>query len=214
MEEKKEKVNTSNFSFLPAYVRLSKEISELDKIIFAEIGALTYLEGYCYASNDYIAQLHGKTERTISACISRLAQRGFVSIVYVNNRRRIYIDPAKDDKQLKIPSYIEVLKEQGVTDEDYINAIFDFLKHCQINGRKVINKKLVDIVHELDRRHSGNVAAKIADINNAIKRGWFGIFEVKEAEKTRKNELLNYPQREYTEDYLRSIHGPIDGQTV
>ena len=76
------------YSILTADVRYSKELSDFEKLLFSEISALTQKDGYCTASNAWLASLYGKTKETISRCISKLKKLGFIEVVEVWNDKK------------------------------------------------------------------------------------------------------------------------------
>lgn len=80
--------NPAYYSILTADVRYSKELSDFEKLLFSEISALTQKDGYCTASNAWLASLYGKTKETISRCISKLKKLGFVEVVEVRNDKK------------------------------------------------------------------------------------------------------------------------------
>ncbi|TAL22513.1 MAG: helix-turn-helix domain-containing protein [Nitrospirae bacterium] len=72
--------NPSYFAILPADVRYDAELTPLEKILYAEISALTNERGYCWAGNQYFARLYGKNENYISSVINRLGKKGYINI--------------------------------------------------------------------------------------------------------------------------------------
>ena len=80
--------NPAYYSILTADVRYSKELSDFEKLLFSEISALTQKDGYCTASNAWLASLYGKTKETISRCISKLKKLGFIEVVEVRNDKK------------------------------------------------------------------------------------------------------------------------------
>ena len=78
----------SYFSILTASVRYSKDLTDFEKILFSEITALTHKNGYCTASNAWIAELYGKHPDTISKAISKLVKSGFLSLEIVRNEKK------------------------------------------------------------------------------------------------------------------------------
>ena len=80
--------NPAYYSILTADVRYSKELSDFEKLLFSEISALTQKDGYCTASNAWLASLYGKTKETISRCISKLKKLGFIEVVEVWNDKK------------------------------------------------------------------------------------------------------------------------------
>lgn len=68
------------------------------KLLYASITTLTFGKGYCWASNQYLAQRFQWSERTVSRLIAQLQEAGFLKIVMVKDQetgqteRRIYTD--------------------------------------------------------------------------------------------------------------------------
>jgi hypothetical protein len=83
----KEKPNY--YAIIPADVRYSDKITSLQKLLFGEITSLSNEKGYCWATNNYFANLYGKHVSTISKSIASLSEAGFVRVKVVrdeNNR--------------------------------------------------------------------------------------------------------------------------------
>lgn len=96
----------SYWAVLPATVRYDEEIPASAKLIYAEISALTEKRGFCYASNDYLMQLFGVSERTLQRHLKALEGRGYIQILDGDGgagRRKIFaginplINPVKND---------------------------------------------------------------------------------------------------------------------
>ena len=69
------------YAILTADVRYSKELNFFEKVLYADITALTNKYGYCSATNGYFSQLFGKTKGTISKAISKFEKLGFLQVV-------------------------------------------------------------------------------------------------------------------------------------
>lgn len=68
------------FAVLPAEIRYDKNLSPLEKLLFAEVTALSNKEGYCWASNAYFAELYDRTPKYISDVLNKLAKAGYLEI--------------------------------------------------------------------------------------------------------------------------------------
>ena len=68
------------WAVLPAEIRYDPELPDKAKLLYAEISSLTSETGFCWATNEYFAQLYGITDRTVRRLISSLAARGYVRI--------------------------------------------------------------------------------------------------------------------------------------
>ena len=93
MEETKPKY----YAIIPAYVRYDNELNADEKIIYAEITALSILRGYCFATNKYFSSLYNCHINTISRRIKALEKHGYIKVVLGRDEktkkytRRIYL---------------------------------------------------------------------------------------------------------------------------
>lgn len=69
------------YAIITAEVRYDKELPANAKLLFAEITALTDMNGFCKATNEHFAQLFGLSKRAISGLISRLVEKGYIQNV-------------------------------------------------------------------------------------------------------------------------------------
>jgi DNA-binding transcriptional regulator YhcF (GntR family) len=73
----KEKPNY--YAIIPAEVRYSN-LKPNAKLLYGEITALSNKTGYCFASNNYFAELYGVSKNTVSRWIADLKRLGFITI--------------------------------------------------------------------------------------------------------------------------------------
>lgn len=86
----------SYYAVIPAPVRYSN-VSANAKLLYGEITCLCESEGFCWASNGYLAKLYDAGERTVSRWLFELEKAGFIRIepaVNQHGQRRIFIEPA------------------------------------------------------------------------------------------------------------------------
>lgn len=88
----------SYYAIVPANVRYDKGLPPNAKLLYAEITALSNEKGYCWASNEYFAKLYEVTNRTVTAWITILEEKGYVKreVIYEKDtakvlERRIYM---------------------------------------------------------------------------------------------------------------------------
>lgn len=87
------------FAILPANVRYDNRLKAQEKILYAEITALSNINKYCHAGNPYFAELYGVDERTIRRWLNNLEKQGYVAIEFekqgdTQQRRIIPLDGA------------------------------------------------------------------------------------------------------------------------
>ena len=75
--------------WIPSEIWLDKELSALDKVIFAEIDSLDTEESHCFASNEYLAEFCNCSVRSASASIQLLIAKGYIGMVSFDGRRRV-----------------------------------------------------------------------------------------------------------------------------
>ena len=77
---------------LPPHVRFDEELSANAKLLYAEVKALCDQQGYCWASNHYLATLYGVQAKVVSRWIHQLRQREYIRIeVTQGNQRKIFV---------------------------------------------------------------------------------------------------------------------------
>lgn len=74
-EEKK-----SYYAIIPANVRYDISLKPNAKLLYGEITALCNERGFCWASNDYFANLYGVKKETISRWISQLNDKKYINV--------------------------------------------------------------------------------------------------------------------------------------
>lgn len=79
------------YAIIPANVRYDKDLVPNAKLLYGEITALCNEKGYCWASNQYFAELYNVSDRTIKNWISQLADKGYIqrSVKYREGTREI-----------------------------------------------------------------------------------------------------------------------------
>lgn len=71
------------YTMLPAAVRYDKNLKPAEKLLFAEISALTNVTGYCYARNAYFQELFNASTRTVQGWLKHLQDCGYIAIIQV-----------------------------------------------------------------------------------------------------------------------------------
>jgi hypothetical protein len=83
------------FVVIPARILQDQRLTGSEKILLAMISSLAESGGFCFASNEYLAEHSGSSERTIQRQIRNLEKNGYVERVRdddLKTGRRIYIN--------------------------------------------------------------------------------------------------------------------------
>lgn len=75
--------NPGYYAIIPAAVRYDKRVPPAARLLYGELTALSNKEGYCWASNNYFAELYDCTPQAISRWIKALAEAGHIVVEYV-----------------------------------------------------------------------------------------------------------------------------------
>ena len=75
------------YAIIPANVRYSS-LKPNAKLLYGEITALSNKLGYCFASNNYFAELYGVSKNTVSRWVSDLKKLGFITIQIERNSNK------------------------------------------------------------------------------------------------------------------------------
>ena len=88
------------YAIIPASVRYDEKIRANAKLLYGELTALSNEKGYCWASNQYFAELYGVSKKSVSNWISELRDGGYIHVemTYKDGSkeidvRKIYIAP-------------------------------------------------------------------------------------------------------------------------
>ena len=72
------KENPNYYAIIPAEVRYDDNLRDKSKLLYGEISSLCNKYGYCYASNQYFAELYKVSKTTISTLIKELVDNGYI----------------------------------------------------------------------------------------------------------------------------------------
>ena len=73
------------YAIIPADVRYDDRIPANAKLLYGEISALIGADGYCFASNQYFANLYGMTVETVARLLTKLEAAGHICRVIVRD---------------------------------------------------------------------------------------------------------------------------------
>ena len=86
-----DEIYKSYYAVIPANVRYDEELTPNAKLLYGEITALCNEKGYCWASNDYFAQLYKVSKKSVSTWINQLKDKKYITseIIYRDGTKEI-----------------------------------------------------------------------------------------------------------------------------
>ena len=134
MKENKETIGY--YSVIPATVLYNKELKANEKLLYAIITSLACKEGYCFASNKYLAEKLNVNPKTVSSWISDIRDKDFIIVELIRNgnnqiiQRKIYIN----DSPYPLNNGYQYQSKNG-------QAIHQKVEHNNIRNNNKINNK-------------------------------------------------------------------------
>lgn len=169
-KEEQKIINRGYYAIIPSNVRYDKSLPANAKLLYGEITALCNEKGYCWATNNYFAELYGVSKETISRWISKLIEHNYIfsEIKYKDDTKEIesrYLKLANTpidekintpvDKKINTP-VDEKIKENN-TD---INNTFINKKEKYKKEKKFFKKPTVEEVQEYCLEANINIDAE------------------------------------------------------
>ena len=112
---------------IPIIIYSDVNLSSTEKLLMSQLISLTFKNGYCFASNEYLANSMNVTKRTISKSLSNLKTQNYIIISYENQARKIYLNKEK------------VMTKTSISMEEKFQSNIE--KKFYHNKKELINKK-------------------------------------------------------------------------
>jgi len=90
----------SYYAVIPAKILLDMDLSSQAKLHYGVISALCGKLGYCWATNKYLGDIFGQSERSVQRYLSELKDRKHITIeidMMAGSERKIYLAVAKKE---------------------------------------------------------------------------------------------------------------------
>lgn len=162
-----------------------KFLTLAEKFVLDQIASLSFKQGFCNASNEWMAENWGCTEKNIERHIRELYRMGFIKKEEpVFRQRRITIDWGmvdlrKSEKRKGSPftpatikHFERVLGEEGVpkwrADRKLYRALESYIDACKENELQLQVSSVTEQVQFLIRESGGDVRKAVELIDNAI----------------------------------------------
>lgn len=171
-------IQPNYYAIIPSEVRYDSRLKANEKLLFAEITSLTNKKGYCYANNEYFAELYNAKKDTISRWISGLEKLGYLK------RELIRDDDGQIlERRLYINSYINLggigqISNRGIgqkvkDNNKYINNIYSLFEKWNSKEKVIKHKKLTKdmeryCLNALELYDYDEISIAIDRLNNAV----------------------------------------------
>ena len=177
------------YAILTANVRYSKLINANEKLLFAEITALSNSTGICWASNNYFANLFDMTPQAISKWIKNLEKNNFIKCNYV------YRKGSKEIEKREIVCINHSL--DGInTGFKGINHSLEGYQHTIKDNNTSINNKSNSRVNKFTNPSLEEIESYVIEKNiNVDAKQFFNYFDVANWIDSKGNKVKNWKQK-------------------
>ncbi|MDD2840738.1 MAG: helix-turn-helix domain-containing protein, partial [Rickettsiales bacterium] len=125
--EQENKLQPNYYAIIPANIRYDKNLNSTEKLLYAEITALCDKEGYCWASNNYFAEILNKLPAYVSQVLTKLSKKEYITVeIEKNNKgtfRKIYI--GKIIGKIYTEKESKIIKKENKTTENSIEGYIE-----------------------------------------------------------------------------------------
>lgn len=148
------------YAIITADVRYDNRLTDSEKLLYAEITALSNKYGYCIASNGYFAKLYNVTKVTISRRISKLTKNNYLHIETVKKGEQII--------QRKLYPLTQNIRGINNTDNTPINNFDNTPINTNVKDNNTsINNTSINTINNNSSSYTNNISnTNIASINN------------------------------------------------
>lgn len=177
------------YAILTANVRYSKLINANEKLLFAEITALSNSTGICWASNNYFANLFDMTPQAISKWIRNLEKNHFIKCNYV------YKKGSKEIEKREIVCINHSL--EGINNSfKGINHSLEGYQHTIKDNNTSINNKSNNRVNKFTNPSLEEIESYVIEKNiNIDAKQFFNYFDVANWIDSKGNKVKNWKQK-------------------
>lgn len=171
------------YGIIPAPVRYDKRVTPNAKILYSEITALCNEKGFCWASNNYFADLYEVTPQAISKWINILSYCGYLRLEYDYNgkevkQRRMYVTEVStrrlgvstnDEKGInkRLKGYQQKIKENTTSVNNKSNN----------KESKIFDNEAYTLASLLSELHIQNIDTGCKKLSDKQKNTWAGDIE-------------------------------------
>lgn len=157
-----EEQQRSYYAIIPANVRYDKDLAPSAKLLYGEITALCNEKGYCWASNQYFAELYEVSILSIKRWVNSLVNKGYVyrTLTYKPNSKEV------DKRILSIDGGIKIdtTSVQKCYDPSIKNDTSSSIKNDTDNNTSINNTfNNTNIYKEKKKQKSETVNSVIAE---------------------------------------------------
>ena len=195
MEDEKRKIGGPGWALIPPAIMKTTELTPREKLIWGRINGLINVRGYCWATNEMLAEQIQVKANTMSDIISDMVRSGYMKrkLVYRKGKEEFIYNEKPSGEELKGKKYIERRLCPAIPETVAVEEKTDGVAHPTEKGYPSGEKR----VKELDSRIRKERKEEIYKEEKKEKRGIAAVPPLKTkdsiTETTQRPHLPNGP---------------------
>ena len=193
--------NPNFYAIIPANVRYDNELTANAKLLYGEITALCNSKGFCWATNEYFADLYGVSRTSISNWINALIKKGYIT------RELIYKEGGKEVLNRYLRIFEGVPKEIGIPPQKILDTPpqknFKDNNTYINNTNNNTNKDIVEILDYLNSKCGSKYKTTTPKTQTLIKARLKEKFTIADFKKVIDTKVQEWGNDEKMKKYLR-----------
>lgn len=137
------------FALIPNRIISDNNITDIDKLVFGVVYGLCSVQGYAWASNKYISELLGKSERTITRSLSNLEKNGYINIKLLKR---------KDFENVK-----NMQRKIFLTGKGVLNSVSESVLKSVIDRQKCLSEIDKNVQYNINNNINNNSDTALSD---------------------------------------------------
>ena len=176
------------YAIVPANVRYDNNLCANAKLLYGEITALCNERGYCWASNQYFADLYDVSKISISRWVSLLEKQGYIKVelVYKNDTKEV------ESRKIWIVDPFEIPNTRNNGNSNVI--------HDSIKNEEKYKNEIKEIIDYLNSSTNSNYRYNTESTNKLIRsklNNGFTVQDIKSVIQTKSMEWMNTDFQKY-----------------
>lgn len=172
------------YAIIPANVRYDKNLPANAKLLYGEITALCNEKGYCWASNNYFAELYGVSKVSISKWVNKLIEQGYLDsrLQYKEGSKEIegrYLTLVNDPHKQKLNTPIKEKFKDNNTSINNTSNSSDNSENQEKIASSIPYKKIFDHLS----KQSGKRVLNTSGNRDQVKARWNELKSITDDEK-------------------------------
>ncbi len=167
-EEKEQEYSSSQFLMLTYDILTDERLTDFERILYSAITGLCRKEGYCWASNAYIAKMLNKSESRVIDSITKLVNLGYLKREVVYKKKKDKDGKIITTKQISFRKLFVVINNGGSVKNNTGGSV---INNTLLDNNIINNPSISNISKDILTNSATEAQDRKNEINNNTNMG-------------------------------------------